>query len=152
MNLPHRIQLEMPTRNCKTGLNDGRLDVPGPPRCPNTMDHILPILSILGYWTIILGTLSGPRRAQGHAGAEDEQRSPAGAFYPNPSESYGLEAPVRRSFSGPSNVVFVPVGYIYHYIYIYIYIHTYIYIYIYIYSMAKGIQQTQERNCIGSCR
>ena len=32
----------------------------GPPTEPRTMDPILPIVSILGYWAIILGSFGGP--------------------------------------------------------------------------------------------
>ena len=36
--------------------------LPGPPKWPKMMNPMLPILSILGYWAIILGTFGGPGR------------------------------------------------------------------------------------------
>ena len=37
--------------------------LPGPATVPKIMDTILPLLSTLGYWAIMLGTFGGPGNA-----------------------------------------------------------------------------------------
>ena len=47
---------------CGTPHIDVDSYLPGPPKEPKIMDPILPVLSILGYWSIILGSVGGPGR------------------------------------------------------------------------------------------